>query len=52
VVAEGVENERQAYLLNVMGCGILQGYYFSKPLPVDKATQLLESEFEETATLS
>jgi len=46
VVAEGVENERQAYLLNVMGCGILQGYYFSKPLPVDKATQLLESKFE------
>ncbi|TLX47871.1 hypothetical protein C1E24_06435 [Pseudoalteromonas phenolica] len=52
VVAEGVENERQAYLLNVMGCGILQGYYFSKPLPADKATQLLESELEETATLN
>ncbi|ALO41084.1 bifunctional diguanylate cyclase/phosphodiesterase [Pseudoalteromonas phenolica] len=52
VVAEGVENERQAYLLNVMGCGILQGYYFSKPLPTDKATQLLENQFEETATLS
>ncbi|MAD89451.1 MAG: hypothetical protein CMK64_07075 [Pseudoalteromonas sp.] len=52
VVAEGVENERQAYLLNVMGCGILQGYYFSKPLPVDKATRLLENEFETTATSS
>ena len=52
VVAEGVENERQAYLLNVMGCGILQGYYFSKPLPVDKATELLESEPEQIATLS
>ena len=46
VVAEGVENEKQAYLLSVMGCTILQGYYFSKPIPANQATELLISERE------
>ena len=32
VVAEGVETKRQAELLNQMGCQVLQGYYFDKPL--------------------
>lgn len=30
--AEGVENEAQLALLRSMGCGSLQGYYFSRPL--------------------
>jgi len=42
VVAEGVETEEQAYLLSIMGCNILQGYYFSKPLMSDAALRLLE----------
>ncbi|WP_462152048.1 sensor domain-containing protein [Pseudoalteromonas xiamenensis] len=42
VVAEGVETEEQAYLLSIMGCNILQGYYFSKPLMSDAAFRLLE----------
>ncbi|MBR6348103.1 MAG: EAL domain-containing protein [Spirochaetales bacterium] len=33
VVAEGVENEQQYLLLRQTGCDIVQGYYFSKPLP-------------------
>ncbi|KJY87335.1 signal transduction protein [Vibrio neptunius] len=32
LVAEGVETKRQAELLNQMGCQVLQGYYFDKPL--------------------
>lgn len=39
VVTEGVETEEQVSRLSQMGCGIYQGYYFSKPIPV--------SEFEE-----
>uniref|UniRef100_Q31GP8 Diguanylate cyclase/phosphodiesterase n=1 Tax=Hydrogenovibrio crunogenus (strain DSM 25203 / XCL-2) TaxID=317025 RepID=Q31GP8_HYDCU len=31
-VAEGIENEAQAKLLEKFGCDIFQGYYFSKPL--------------------
>ncbi len=32
VVAEGVENERQMKLLRELGCELVQGYYFSRPL--------------------
>lgn len=33
VVAEGVETVEQADLLEALGCSIMQGYYFSKPVP-------------------
>jgi diguanylate cyclase (GGDEF)-like protein/PAS domain S-box-containing protein len=40
--AEGVENEAQATLLRSMGCGSLQGYYFSKPLPADEVRHFMK----------
>lgn len=33
VVAEGVENERQAAFLRLNGCNQLQGFYYARPLP-------------------
>ena len=33
-VAEGVETAEQLFALKEMGCDVVQGYYFSKPLPV------------------
>lgn len=33
VVAEGVENREQLDILSNINCDIVQGYYFSKPLP-------------------
>ena len=32
-IAEGVETAEQMFTLKMMGCDIIQGYYFSKPLP-------------------
>lgn len=36
VITEGVETENQLIMLSEMGCHIFQGYYFSKPIPVDE----------------
>ena len=36
VIAEGVERESQFNTLSGMGCDMFQGYYFSKPLPIEE----------------
>ena len=36
VIAEGVETEEQMQLLKERGCAIIQGYYFSKPVPPEE----------------
>ena len=36
VVAEGVEEKEQVDFLAGVGCDMIQGYYFDKPLPVDE----------------
>ena len=35
VVAEGVETEEQLRILRELGCPLVQGFYFSRPLPPD-----------------
>ena len=44
VVAEGVEEKEQLDLLKNMGCQLIQGYYFSKPLPADQFEELIKRE--------
>ena len=41
VVAEGVETEAQLAFLDAAGCGEMQGYYFSRPLPAADSLQWL-----------
>ena len=36
VVAEGVETEEQLRLLRSLGCTLVQGFYFSRPLPAQE----------------
>jgi diguanylate cyclase (GGDEF)-like protein len=42
VIAEGVETREQLELLRGWGCGEIQGFYFSKPLPADEVTRLFQ----------
>ena len=46
VIAEGVEDKIELQMLRKMGCDIVQGYYFSKPLPVDGFEDLLNKELD------
>jgi len=41
VIAEGVEEEAQLNFLRDRGCEMMQGYYFSKPVPADRFTEIL-----------
>ncbi len=42
LVAEGVETDEQRNFLAGLGCDVLQGYFYSKPLPVDEVMTFLE----------
>ena len=46
VVAEGVEEKEQLKLLKRMGCDIVQGYYFSPPLPAERFGELIEQDLQ------
>ena len=41
-VAEGVENDEQYEYLKDIGCEIIQGFLFSKPIPGEKVEELLD----------
>ena len=42
VIAEGVETEEDLEMLKRVGCQIVQGYYFSKPLSVEAYEEFLK----------
>ena len=48
VVAEGVETCMQLEFLRRLGCDTVQGYYISKPLPVDACTAFLDARERQT----
>lgn len=41
VIAEGVETKEQADFLGSIGCDIVQGYYYAKPMPIEEFEVLL-----------
>ena len=40
-IAEGVETAEQMFALKAMGCGVVQGYYFSRPIPAAEYERFL-----------
>lgn len=43
-VAEGVEQEEQVEFLREIGCDLIQGYYYYRPMPLDAFERLLGEE--------
>ncbi|GGY43092.1 putative bifunctional diguanylate cyclase/phosphodiesterase [Pseudoduganella albidiflava] len=41
VIAEGVETPAQASLLSVLGCSVMQGYFFGRPMSPDQLEEAL-----------
>ena len=46
IVSEGIENEEQLKIMEALGIQYIQGYYFSKPLPVNKFVEFIEGSVE------
>ncbi|MEL7290647.1 MAG: EAL domain-containing protein [Pseudomonadota bacterium] len=42
VIAEGVETEQELEILSKLGADYIQGYYFSKPLPIEQLTDVAD----------
>ncbi|QTH63720.1 EAL domain-containing protein [Psychrosphaera ytuae] len=50
VVAEGIETLEQLRVLDSYGCKYIQGYFFSRPLPVREFVDFVTEDFKEKAT--
>ena len=46
VVAEGVETEQQLGMLKDAGCDLVQGYYYSRPVPPEEFERLIVKEIQ------
>lgn len=44
IVSEGVETQEKMEMLSNWGVDMIQGYYFSKPLPPDGLLLLLQAK--------
>ena len=49
VVAEGVETEEQYLTLKALGCDLVQGFFFSRPVPEEEFEQILLARKDQNA---
>lgn len=45
LVAEGVETAEQSLVMSGLGCEVVQGYYFSRPVSADDVALLFDKDF-------
>lgn len=50
-IAEGVETEQQRALLSTIGCDLMQGYLYSRPVPAEEAEAYLARAADQLANL-
>ena len=46
MIMEGVETAEQSEFLEAIGCDIVQGYYYGKPMPVEDFEEELINNYE------
>ena len=51
VLAEGVETEEQYLLLKALGCDLVQGFYFSKPVPKEEFAHFISESKGDSARI-
>ena len=51
-IAEGVESEQQLNILKELECSQVQGYYFSKPLPIKVLYEFVTDKQSDLASIS
>lgn len=44
IIVEGVETKEQSDFLKAIGCDVVQGYFYGRPMPVAEFEKLLEKE--------
>ena len=44
IVAEGIEKKEQVEFLTELGCDMIQGFYFAKPMPVSEFEEKMEKD--------
>lgn len=49
IITEGVENLEQSDFLEEIGCDIVQGYYYGRPMPIENFERLIEENYKEEA---
>ena len=47
VICEGVESDKQVYFLKAAKCEMAQGYYYSKPVPVQNFEAMIFNKEKE-----
>ena len=46
IIMEGVETEEQSKFLEMVGCDVVQGYYYGRPMPVEAFEQELINNYK------
>lgn len=51
IIAEGVETQQQADFLHSIGCDVMQGYLFAKPMPVNEFEAIMNDRVSYSRSL-
>ena len=43
LIGEGVERQEQMECLHQLGCHIIQGFYYARPMPADQVVRFVKS---------